>query len=158
MDELKQLSLEAACGNRAAADYLVQIVEALHLWDDLIDKDQKITDARINSVFIHLLTELPRNPFFIQHALILTPVTLMAIQNWHVATQAERAAKPAVALEIAFVLRSSYVDLVGLVATLCGGYEHGIDVQTRVRALAHSEGMPQYLINLANEKLSRSKE
>jgi hypothetical protein len=159
MDELTQLSLEAACGNRAAADYLVQIVAALHLWDDLIDKDQPVSDIRINTVFTNLLTELPRNPFFSQHASILTPVTLMAIQNWHVATRAERQEVPGgITPEVAFILRSSYVDIVGLVATLCGGYEHGIDVATRVRVLAHSEGLPAYLTNLANEKHARSKE
>lgn len=159
MSDFAELSLQASCGNQAAADFLTQVVQALHLWDDLIDQDKVIDTQIIHEVFINLLTVLPHNPFFKNQAPNLTPVLLMAIQNWRLANQVECSdASHSTELEVAFVLRSSYVDLVTMTATLCGGYEHGLKVAAQVRKLAHREGYPQYLINLAHEKLMRSQE
>lgn len=158
MSNLRELALEASCGNPAAADYLLSVVDALHLWDDLIDRDVEVTDADINRQFAVILTELPRNPFLQAHVSTLTPVLLAAIQNWHVANAVERDEEHDVPHEAAFVLRSSYVDIVMMVATLCGGYDHGVAIGRRVRALAHREGYQQYLKNLADEKSARDGE
>lgn len=155
MAELRELALEASCGNPAAADFLLSLVRALHLWDDLIDRDTSVSDADINRVFTDILTELPRNPFFQSHCQTLTPVLLAAIQNWHIANAVERDIEHDVPYECAFVIRSSYVDLVTMVATICGGYEHGVAVGRRVRAFAHREGFKSYLQNLAQEKHAR---
>jgi hypothetical protein len=162
MKDLKQLSLEAACGNQAAADFLMVVCEAMHLWDDLIDKDKKITDDHVHKVFTNLLCVLPMNPFFRDFSVQLCTAMMIAIQNWHVANAAERTEYIndgiTVPLDVAFVLRSSYVDWVTLTATLCGGVEHGRRIAVKVRALAHREGFENYLINLEREKLTRAME
>jgi hypothetical protein len=158
MDELKQLANEASCGNRAAADFLIAVCEAMHLWDDLIDKDKKIPDQTIHNVFTNLLCILPMNPFFQQFTTQLCSVMLIAVQNWHVATAAERNDTPDqnVPLDVAFVLRSSYVDWVTMTATICGGVEHGRRIAIKVRTLAHREGFQNYLINLEHERILRA--
>lgn len=155
---LYELALEAAIGNRAAASWLANMVEALHLWDDLIDKDRPVLDETVNHVFNLMLVEMPRNPFYQAHAANLTPVLVMAIQNWHVANAVERGKEHEVTSEAAFILRSSYVDLVTMVATICGGDKHGVEVAKKVRALAHREGFDQYLKNLRAERAAREQE
>lgn len=165
MDELKHLASEAACGNQAAADFLIGVCEAMHLWDDLIDKDKPVPDDTVHRVFTNLLAILPMNPFFRQYNVQLCTVMMVAIQNWHVANASERSSAGAirlgeqvVPLDVAFVLRSSYVDWVTITATLCGGTEHGRRIAVRVRELAHREGFQNYLINLEREKLVRAVE
>lgn len=165
MDELKKLSLEAACGNQAAADFLMAACQAMHLWDDLIDKDKAVADNTVHRVFTDLLVNLPMNPFFRQYNVQLCTAMMIAIQNWHVANAAERAdpehtcgGEPTVTLDVAFVLRSSYVDWVTITATLCGGVEHGRHMAVKVRQLAHREGFQNYLANLEREKIVRAME
>jgi arginine/lysine/ornithine decarboxylase len=133
-------------------------MEALHLWDDLIDKDHVVSDRHVHRVFTNMLVEMPRNPFYQAHAQNLAPVLIMAIQNWHVANAVERNDKNDIPAEAAFVLRSAYVDMVTMVATICGGYDYGVGVAKRVRALAHREGFQQYLANLEAEKAAREQE
>ena len=159
MNELRDLSLEASCGNAAAADFLLIAVDAMHLWDDLIDKDKPVSDDKIHQVFTNLLTQLPINKFYQDYGVALSAVMLVSIQNWHVANAAERAQgadSPVVTLDIAFVLRSSYVDWITMVATLCGGTEHGRRIAAKIRMLAHREGYVTYLANLERERLIRA--
>ena len=155
---LHDLALEAAVGNRAAATWLCQVIEALHLWDDLVDRDKPVSDDHIDYVFRLMLVEMPRNPFFQAHCANLVPVLVMAIQNWHVANAVERGKPDGVPMICAYIIRSTYVDLVTMVATICGGDTHGIEVAKRVRALAHSEGYAKYQHNLAVETAARDKE
>lgn len=152
------LALEAAMGNRAAANWLTSLVEALHLWDDLVDRDVPVSEEHLNHVFRLMLVEMPRNPFFQAHAANLTPVLVMAIQNWHVANAVERGQPCDVSLECAFIVRSSYVDLATMVATICGGDTHGVEVAKKVRALAHIEGFEQYLKNLDAQRAAEKQE
>jgi hypothetical protein len=164
MDDLEQLSLEAACGNQAAADFLMLVTEALHLWDDLIDRDKKVSDAQVNKVFTNLLCVLPLNPFFRNFSVQLCTVAMLAIQNWHVANKAERTDQnqavdaATVPLDVAFILRSSYIDLVTMTATFCGGTAHGQQIAGKVHNLAHREGFKNYLLNLEREKFLRTLE
>lgn len=154
-EKLVHIALDAAKGNRAASDYLLALVEVLHFWDDLIDKDKPVSDQTIHRMFMQMLVEMPRNPFFIAHQQNLLPVLIIAIQNWHVANAAERGLCPNIPLECAFIIRSAYVDMVTLVATICGGYDHGLAVGKQVRELAHLEGFEIYQLNLIAEKQSR---
>jgi hypothetical protein len=156
VNEFRALALTASVDNKAAADFLCSLVDALHLWDDLIDKDKPVEDERVHKVFTNMLVELPRNPFYLAHSANLAPVLVCAIQNWHLANRIERGEADELPVEAAFVLRSSYVDLVTVVATICGGYPWGVEVARRVRALAHEEGFEGYKQNLEAERLARS--
>jgi hypothetical protein len=155
---IRDLTLDAAKGNRAAAMWLCQVIEAMHLWDDLIDKDKSVADDHINHVFQLMLVEMPRNPFFQAHCANLTPLIVAAIQNWHIANSVERGNGDGVPLLCAYIIRSTYVDLIMMVATICGGDAHGIETGKLARALAHGEGFAQYQRNLADESAARDKE
>lgn len=151
---------EAANGNQAAAEFLRMVVDGAHLWDDLRDQDKPIEEGRLNETFMHLFVELPRNPFFHRHVAELTPILLNAFQNWQLANaiEAGKTGTYDVPLECAFILRSSYVDIITAVATICGGHKHAAHIALRARALAHEEGFKGYKLNLAAEHTARALE
>lgn len=142
-------------GNVSAAQFITLVIEALHIWDDLIDKDKQVQDAAINDVFYSLFVVLPRNEFYKQHFSYLNPILVNAITNWHIANQMERQGDD-YQLRIAYILRSSYVDLTTQCAVLVGGLEHGVDIGFRNRLFAHKETWEGYLINLDNEQQART--
>ena len=147
--------LTAVKGNRDAADFLATIVAVLHFWDDLIDKDQQLTDKDINDAFWKALIVLPRNNFYREHFHLLNPLLMAAIHNWSAATKLEREGDSG-DKHIAFILRSSYVDLITQSALLVGGPEWAEEVTPTIRRFTHSEGYEGYLKNLAEEESRRT--
>lgn len=148
--------LRVVCGNESAAHFLDLITNILHLWDDLQDKDKPITAEDINLAFWNALIELPRNAFYRQNFAELNPILAVAIQNWHAANEME-ATESADDKQIAFIVRSSYVDLVIQSARICGGYEWARKVTTEIRRFWHGETFAGYLKNLAIEKAGGAK-
>jgi hypothetical protein len=149
-------TLELMRGNRSAVDFIELIVEVLHFWDDLIDRDKVLSDADINDKMFKLLVTLPRNQFYIQNFTVLNPILVNAIMNWHVANRFERTEQPdEYKLRIAYILRSSYVDLITQSALIVGGPEWAVQVGEQIRLYAHKETYEGYLGNLNNEFAAR---
>ena len=124
-------------------------------WDDLIDEDKPVLHADIDTAFQAALN-LTCNPFYVQHFSHLHPLLTNSIRNWKAANALER--DPAAtehALMIAFVLRSSYVDMVGTCASLIKGEAWGIQVAQEARLLCSQEGFQGYLANLKHEEECR---
>ena len=142
-------------GNSAAADYVEMSCRIAHLWDDLIDRDKVVAISDINQGFFEALVRLPRNPFYKQHFEHLNSVLINAISNWQIATRMERDGE-SYEQSIAFILRSSYTDLVTQSALLIGGDQWACDVGEEVRRLTHGETFEGYLKNLAKEKSDRA--
>lgn len=134
---------QATLGDPYAAHCLAWLVSIAHLWDDLIDKDKSVTDSDINKVFMVLLTELPKNPWWLTNSQQMIPVIQMAVTNWHLATATERG-KNNLPYEFSFICRSTYADLFAMTAMICGGEAHALDIAQKVRARAHQEGFKQY--------------
>lgn len=150
----EQIISTAAKGHRDAVAFLTEIIEAAHLWDDLIDRDVTPTAQAVHASFTAALITLPRNPFYNQHFEVLNAVLLNAINNWHVANLLERAGDEA-DLRIAFITRSAYVDLVTMVAYLVGGLDWVLEFGPTIRRFAHGEGWDGYRRNLENERAAR---
>lgn len=147
---------EAVKNDQDALAFLRAIARVLHFWDDLIDRDQPISDTTINAVMWSALIELPVSPFFVQNMSELRPMLAMAIINWHAANDLERQAKASRDDKmIAFVIRSTYVDLLTMSALIIGGPEWAQAHAAPIRRWAHSEGFPGYLKNLAAEAAAR---
>jgi hypothetical protein len=142
-------------GDESAVEFLLMLRAAAHLWDDLIDGDKPIDQVEVNSVFTDLLLNLPVNQFYNAHITALHPLIVNSVMNWRIATDFERGGDESY-LRIAFILRSSYADLVTQSAALIGGAEHGFNVGRAVRKIAHSEGWTTYLENLAAESQARA--
>jgi hypothetical protein len=142
-----EMVLKATAGNQEAARFLETIVGILHFWDDLVDKDKLVTDEDINRSMWLALVDLPRNRFYQANFSELNPVLCIAIQNWIVANRFENEGGQH-EKTIAFIIRSSYVDLVIHTATLCGGFDHGQKIAIEARSLWHDEKLDGYLVNL----------
>jgi hypothetical protein len=102
------------------------------------------------------LIEIPNNSFYTTHRSELQPILVNAIINWRIANKIERVEQATNDdLTIAFILRSSYADLLTMSATLIGGIEWAVECGPDIRRWAHSEGFTAYLTNLAAEKAVR---
>ena len=155
-ERIEQEAMQRVClGNQDAVRFLSDITDVLHLWDDLIDRDHELADVHINKIMWLALVALPRNPFYAQHFLALNSVLVTAIVNWQIATDVERTSHSDNEEVIAFIIRSSYIDIITLVAVLCGGPEHATTIMREVRQLWHSEALSGYKQNLVQERLSR---
>ena len=151
----RELCVRAMRGNTGALQFLDLITGILHLWDDLQDKDKAVSDAMVSKGFWDALVELPRNAFYAQHFEALNSTLAVAIQNWHAANAMEASTSES-DKEIAFIIRSAYVDLVILCAIIVGGYEWGREVTPEIRRFWHDETLAGYKENLAKEKTERS--
>lgn len=142
-------------GDRSAADYIEMMSNIAHVWDDLIDKDKDVGADEINKLFFDVLVRLPRNAFYKAHFEHLNSIVVNAISNWQVATKLERDGGD-YQTSIAFVLRSSYVDLVTQAALLLGDQQWASKVGEEVRLLAHGEKYEGYIQNLKKESQMRA--
>lgn len=141
-------------GNRDAVLFAQHLFKVSALWDDLIDRDKKPTDAEVHDAFQSALVELPLNPFYRRHLDVLLPFVIVTIHNWRAATDFERSGNEDLQ-RIAFVLRSSYADILVMSAHLLGGWEHAHAWTSRIRELVHDEGFDGFKASLEAETLAR---
>lgn len=147
--------IQTVCrGDASASEFLHTVTQIAHVWDDLIDQDQPILADQIHQAFVQALVTLPLNAFYRRHFDMLHPVLVSSISNWLVANELERDGSMD-DLRIAFISRSSYVDLVTQVAFLVGGFPWVRSVGPEIRRFAHEEGWDVYLENLETERAAR---
>lgn len=148
---MDQKHLEWLRGNRAAFDLITTLFGILHFWDDLIDGDRQVTAADVNRAMFDALVTVHENLFWREHFYSLMPVLKLAIANWHAANAMELTPDEQ-DKRIAFVLRSTYVDLVTICAYLVGGREWAVNVALEARRDTSAEGWDAYLAALGQEK------
>lgn len=137
-------------GDVDAALFLDAMVDVLHFWDDLVDRDHVLRASDINLRMWQAMVLLPRNAFYRAHFADLNPVLAGAIQNWMAANRIEADGRPE-EMPVSFIIRSSYIDLFVQVALLVGGYEWAQEVSVAVRRNCHRETLAGYLRNLAKQ-------
>ena len=142
-------------GNIEAVQFVVRVFRALHVWDDLIDKDKELTDDEIHSVFWDLLIVLPADSFYIRNQALLGSTLMNAVINWHIANKLEREGDEK-DKSIAFILRGAYIDLLSTAAFIVGGIEWVQEIGPTIRRWAHAETFDEYNINLATECEARN--
>lgn len=142
-------------GNQAAADFLDAVTEVAHFWDDLIDGDRALGADEIHARMFDALVTLPRNQFYRDNFSGLNATLAVAAANWQAATRMEREGE-AEKLKIAYILRSSYADLVTHAALIVGGPEWARKVAYAVRLETHAEQFDGYLTGLREEAQARA--
>jgi hypothetical protein len=151
-DEERKLLLDFLLGNQEAANFCEDILYAAHLWDDQIDRDKERTDAEINQGWVKALVSIPRNAFYRQHFDLLSPVIITAIGSWMTATQYEREAGACQdKLNVAFVIRSDYLNVLVMCANIIGGLHYGASMAPALREVFHKEGLKDYRNRLRKE-------
>ena len=118
-------------GNSNAIVFCLDMVKAIHLWDDLIDKDNKVGDEDINDVFTFLMVDMPMNPFYAVNQRDIAPMMNTIILKWHTANVFEKE-KEVNDVDKAYMLRAELYQLFVLCATLIGGREWGRDMSVSI--------------------------
>jgi hypothetical protein len=120
MNPTIEQKLEWFGGNQDALNLFHSLVDLVHIWDDLIDKDKPVTDEEINRAFLIALAYMPTNPFYqkIQHQII--PMWVTAAAAFEVANKFERE-KDEHGIEIAHNLRYAAGHVVAYMCIICVG-------------------------------------
>jgi len=111
-------------GNGNAIVFCLNMINTIHLWDDLIDKDNEILDEEINNAFTFLMVDMPLNPFYVLNQRDIAPMMNNIIIKWHTANVFEKE-KESGDVDKAYMLRAELYQLFVLCATLIGGREWG---------------------------------
>lgn len=146
---LRELATVYFKGNESAVDYIVDLIAAWHIWDDLIDKDKPITDASINQAFINAFIRLPRNYFYQANFTVLNPLMENAFINWMAANNLEQRGEN---LEVAYELRNTYLSIVITCAAIIGGVDWATEVAVDVQKnLADNDSFEDYVSKFNKE-------
>ena len=118
-------------GNSNAIVFCLDMIKAIHLWDDLIDKDNELKDEEINDVFTFLMVDMPMNPFYAVNHREIAPMMNTIILKWHTANVFEKE-KEVNDVDKAYMLRAELYQLFVLCATLVGGREWGREMSIHI--------------------------
>ena len=141
-------------GYAPAVQCFLLIRDILHFWDDLIDRDKKVDQESIHNAMFKALVTLPRNEFYRKNIDTLLPVLVNAIANWRAANEFE-CTDDRKTLEIAFVIRSDYANILIQMAYIIGGHDCLMQVTPMIRSLWTEEDFEAYLKNLEQERHAR---
>lgn len=147
---IDEIIAKALRGNPDAIGFFGMLYSIFQVWDDLIDRDKKVSDNDINNAFWRALVELPLNPFYRANFNALHPLLSTSILNWHAANRMEATDSEA-DKEIAFIIRSAYVDLLIQSALIVGGVQWAIEMTPAIRRFWHGEGLAGYKAALAEQ-------
>ena len=103
-----------------ALEFLTLVMNAIEVWDDIIDKDNRITNADIHNVFTQLLIKLPANTFYQKNYTALAGMIIVMITSWHT-SNADQSTEESRAH--AYSLRKEFINLVVLCVALTGSIE-----------------------------------
>lgn len=148
--EFQDLLMVWCKGRVDAVQFLVTLFDVLHCVDDVTDRDKTVTTRQVQDAFYHALITLPRSQFYQDNFVILNGALQTSILNWHAANRMEVSTVNN-AKEVAYVLRSSYNDLITLSALVIGGEDWACKVAYECRLRASKEGFGDYLSALNKE-------
>lgn len=146
---------EALLGDEAAVQLNAHLIEALHVWDDLIDQDVTLTAEDVSSAFRNALVLIPANSFYQRHFNELHPLLDVLILNWMTATAMERNPQSDLDLQVAFIIRSDYCNFLLKSMAIVGGFEHARRLWPEVRRFWHREGFDSFVQSLHAERAAR---
>lgn len=145
---------KSACGGNPDAEYFIHaIFSAFHLFDDAYDQDRLPDQGDVERSLWAMVSGLPRNRFYREHP-ELQPLVESVVLDWFVSNRLEAGNDP-LDLQIAFIVRSSYLVLLQHVALITQGFDKALEVGLAARRLFHSEGYEGYLAALQTERAKR---
>ena len=112
--------LEWFGGNVDALNMYRMFIDLSHTWDDIIDKDNELTDDRINNAFLIALVYLPTNLFYRSIQEQVLPMWLTVVSAYETANKFERDKDPH-GIEIAHSLRYAAGHIIAYALNVCVG-------------------------------------
>lgn len=118
--------------NTAAIELSFMLLDVMHIWDDLVDRDKPVVEDDINRAFFMSLQMIPTHPLWnVGLSTMLTSVYL----RWHTATHIERdKAATDNDLAKAWMLRAGVFDLFELLCQQLFGLAWAEDCGPAIRA------------------------
>jgi hypothetical protein len=123
--------LEWFGGNQDALNMYRMLVDIVHTWDDLIDRDKEVPDTDINNAFLIALVYMPANPFYQSIQAQIMPMWLTVLSAYEVANKFERD-KDEHGIEIAHNLRYAAGHVVAYMVQACVGYEKAKEIMPEI--------------------------
>lgn len=123
------------------------LLECVHTWDDLIDKDKPVDDKAINTAFLNALVHIGGSPLWTPD---MGAHMLNVYLKWSDANYIEAHYKnDDNELAKAWMLRASCYDLFVLIATKLHGIAWGVQIGPSVR-LTYGETLHSFLQEIKN--------
>lgn len=109
-------------GNQDAINLFDMLIDLAHTWDDLVDKDKDVAEAKINNAFMICLVYLPMNPFYQLIQRDVMPLWITVVSAYKTANHYEKN-KDAHGIEIAHGLRYAAGNIIAYAVHVCVGPE-----------------------------------
>ena len=109
-------------GNQDAVSLFDMLIDLAHTWDDLVDKDKDVTEAKINNAFMICLVYLPLNPFYQLIQRDVMPLWITVVSAYQTANSYEKT-KDEHGVEIAHGLRYAAGNIIAYAVHVCVGPE-----------------------------------
>jgi hypothetical protein len=123
--------LEWFGGNQHALNMYRMFADLLHLWDDLVDKDNDTSEVEINNAFLICLVYLQANPFYKSIQEQILPMWITVVSGYETANKYEKS-KDEHGIEIAHTLRYAAGNIIAYAIYVCVGAEKARDILPEV--------------------------
>jgi hypothetical protein len=129
--------------NQDAFNMVEMILEMLHIWDDVVDKDNEVTEQDINKAFSTSLIFLPMNPFYRQIQPSVIPMWVNIISAYETANKFERE-KDNKGLNLSYSLRSAIGQIIGYSISILNTQELSRQYIPLMWKWLHGEDLSEY--------------
>lgn len=98
-----------------ALEFLTLVLNAIEVWDDIVDKDNRVSVDDIHNVFTQLLVKLPANRFYQAHYTALAGMVIVCTSAWHTSNEIDHTPE---GRAHGYTLRKEFINLVVLCVAL----------------------------------------
>lgn len=123
--------LEWFGGNQDALNLYRMFRDLAHVWDDLVDKDNPVTEAEINNAFLICLVYMPANPFYQSIQAAVMPMWITVVSAYQTANSFEQN-KDEHGVEISHTLRYAAGNIIAYAVHVCVGQEKAAEIMPEV--------------------------
>lgn len=134
-------------GNEAAKAISFEILQLVHIWDDLYDKDKEVSPDQVNSAFFSAVYKLQENPLWQQCR--LGEHMLNVILRWQDANVLEQELLSEHDLNKAYMLRAGVYDLFSVLCYHLFGMAWAQEVGPQIRRF-YCESLEEYKEEMKN--------
>jgi len=120
-------------GDDQAIDFVLRLGEASELWDDLIDKDNEVTDAKIDDAFTFLMAEAPIHPFYLRHAQAVHTLLMLGVNAYRDSETMKARGLCKEDYINAFVLRMMFIELIIFASMVTSGFAKAREYSMQIR-------------------------
>jgi hypothetical protein len=136
-------------GDLASIKFCLDLLEVAHVWDDLVDKDNRLTSGEINRVFITAIFGLQNYPLWFSAG--LNHLVLNSFLKWRDANEIEN--NPLSSdddLSKSYMLRAGLYDVFAVIAYHLYGDEWAREVGPKIRLL-YGEKLKDYILEMRSK-------